>query len=88
MPLEKVYDKEFTDKNASGIHYVTINLTSDLNIPSVSIAYIYITTHWFGLYQYTVRRCNNLFKKWRYYLKQNWIGGLFGDLTSQVSPTL
>src|SRR4051812_46736314 len=37
--IGKVYDKKFTDKNASGI-IVTINLASDLNIPSNSVAYI------------------------------------------------
>ena len=37
--IGKVYDKEFTDNNASGI-LITINLTSNVNIPKNSVASI------------------------------------------------
>src|SRR5215467_677712 len=37
--IGKVYDKDFTDKNAQGI-VVTINITSEVNIPSNSVCFI------------------------------------------------
>lgn len=84
--IGKVFDKEFTDKNASGI-VVSLNLTTDINIPSNSIAYIsspltgspYINIH---LGDATT------FLKSGDTLETKLTGGLLGDLTSQVSPTL
>jgi len=84
--IGKVYDKEFTDKNASGI-LITINLTSDINIPANSVAFIaqpiagtpYINIEMGSGTAYLKNGDTVDTKK---------AGGMLGDLTSQVTPTL
>ena len=84
--IGKVYEKDFTDKNAGGI-LVTINVTGDVNIPSNSVAYIsspltgtpYVNIQLGSATSYLKNGDTIDTKK---------TGGLLGDLTSQVSPTL
>lgn len=84
--IGKVYDKQFTDNNASGI-LITINLTSNVNIPKNSVAsiaspiagtpYINIQLGDSGPY---LKNGDTI--------ETRIAGGLLGDLTSQVNPTL
>jgi phospholipid/cholesterol/gamma-HCH transport system substrate-binding protein len=84
--IGKVYDKDFADKNANGI-LVTINLTSDVNIPDNSVALI--ASPIAGTPYINIQMGDS-----RTYLRNGdtiqtkLAGGLLGDLTSQVSPTL
>jgi len=84
--IGKVYDKAFTDRNAAGI-VITINITSDVNIPSNSVAFI--SSPLTGSPYINIQLGNA-----KTYLKNGdtvetkLTGGLLGDLTSQVSPTL
>ncbi len=84
--IGKVYDKGFTDKNASGI-LVTINVTTDINIPSNSVAYI--SSPLTGSPYINIQLGNSTsYLKNGDTLDTKLTGGLLGDLTSQVSPTL
>src|SRR6266487_301129 len=84
--IGKVYDKVFTDKNASGI-LVTINVTTDINIPSNSVAYI--SSPLTGSPYINIQLGNSpSYLKNGDTLDTKLTGGLLGDLTSQVSPTL
>jgi phospholipid/cholesterol/gamma-HCH transport system substrate-binding protein len=84
--IGKVYDKSFTDQNATGI-LITINLTSTINIPNNSIAYI--ASPIAGTPYINIQMGDS-----RVYLKNGDTletklnSGLLGDLTSQVTPTL
>lgn len=84
--IGKVYDKEFTDKNANAI-LITINLTSDVNIPANSVAFI--ASPIAGTPYINIQMGDSTA-----YLKNGdtvdtrLAGGILGDLTSQVSPTL
>jgi len=84
--IGKVYGKKFTDKNASGI-VVTINLTTAVNIPDNSVASI--ASGLVGASYINIELGDS-----RTYLRNNDTiqtklnSGLFGDLTSQVTPTL
>jgi len=84
--IGKVYDKDFINRSAAGI-VVTINITSDVNIPSNSVASI--SSPLTGSPYINVQLGNGT----RYLKNGDTIetvvnGGLLGDLTSQVSPTL
>lgn len=84
--IGKVYDKSFTDKNASGI-VITINLTSDVNIPANSFATIaspIAGTPYINI----LLGDGNLYLKNGDTIGTKLAGGLLGDLTSQVTPTL
>jgi phospholipid/cholesterol/gamma-HCH transport system substrate-binding protein len=84
--IGKVYDKDFTDKNASGI-VVTINITNNVNIPSNSVAFIsspFTGTPYINIQLGT----GNTYLKNGDTLETKLKNGLLGDLTSQVSPTL
>src|SRR6266498_5222579 len=84
--IGKVYDKKFTDKNASGI-LVTIHLTTDINIPSNSVAYI--SSPLTGSPYINIQLGNaTSYLKTGDTIETILRGGLLGDLTSQVSPTL
>jgi phospholipid/cholesterol/gamma-HCH transport system substrate-binding protein len=84
--IGKVYDKEFTDKNASGI-VITINLTSDVNIPANSVASI--ASPIAGTPYINIQLGDSgLYLKSGDTIHTRLTGGLLGDLTSQVSPTL
>jgi phospholipid/cholesterol/gamma-HCH transport system substrate-binding protein len=84
--IGKVYEKEFTDKNASGI-LVTINVTTDINIPSNSVAYI--SSPLTGSPYINIQLGNSTsYLKNGDTVETKLTGGLLGDLTSQVSPTL
>lgn len=84
--IGNVYAKDFTDQNASSI-LVTINLKKDVNIPRDSWASIqspiagsaYINVH-MGISKEYLKDGDTLQTKLA--------GDLFGDLTSQVNPTL
>jgi len=84
--IGKVYDKKFTDKNASGI-IVTINLASDLNIPSNSVAYISSPLTGSAYINIQLGDATTYLKNGDT-IETKLTGGLLGDLTSQVSPTL
>ncbi len=84
--IGKVYNKEFTDKNASGI-VVTINITSIVNIPANSVAFIsspLTGTPYINIQLGT----GNTYLKNGDTIETKLTNGLLGDLTSQVSPTL
>ena len=84
--IGKVYDKDFTDKNASGI-VITINLTSDVNIPANSIANI--SSPIAGTPYINVQLGDaGAYLKNGDTIQTKLAGGLLGDLTSQVTPTL
>ena len=84
--IGKVYAKRFTDKNATGI-LVTINLTSDINIPFNSVASIvsplagtpYIAIDLGDAQQYLTNGDT---------IQTKLNNGPFGDITSQVTSTL
>src|SRR5215470_16686791 len=84
--IGKVYSKEFSDENASSI-IVTINLAEKVNIPKDSKATIsapiagsaYINIQLGGSTDYLKDGDT---------LQTERAGSLFGDLTSQVNPTL
>ena len=84
--IGKVYDKEFTDKNASGI-IVTINITTQINIPSNSVAYISSPLTGSPYINIQLGDAPSYLKNGDT-LETILKGGLLGDLTSQVSPTL
>jgi phospholipid/cholesterol/gamma-HCH transport system substrate-binding protein len=83
--IGKVYDTKFKDDNASGI-VVTINITTDIKIPSNSVAFIqspitgspYITIL-FGDTTAYMKDGDTLITK---------VSDIFSDITSQVNPTL
>ncbi|MFI5186465.1 MAG: MlaD family protein [Chitinophagales bacterium] len=84
--IGKVYDKGFTDKNASGI-IVTINIRSNVNIPSNSVAYI--SSPLTGSPYINIQLGNgSRYLKDGDTIETKLNGGFLGDLTSQVSPTL
>src|SRR5215470_7331156 len=84
--IGKVYDKEFTDNNASGI-LITINLTSSVNIPKNSIASIAQPIA--GTPYVNIQLGDsNVYLKYGDTLETKRAGGILGDLTSQVNPTL
>src|SRR5262249_31503214 len=81
-----VYDKDFTDRNAGGI-LVTINITGDVNIPTNSVAYI--SSPLTGSPYINIQLGNSTsYLKRGDTIETKLTGGLLGDLTSQVSPTL
>jgi phospholipid/cholesterol/gamma-HCH transport system substrate-binding protein len=84
--IGKVYDKEFTDNNASGI-LITINLTSAVNIPKNSIASI-VSPIGGTPYVNVQLGDSNVYLKNGDTLETKRAGGFLGDLTSQVNPTL
>jgi phospholipid/cholesterol/gamma-HCH transport system substrate-binding protein len=84
--IGKVYDKEFTDKNASGI-LITINLNTDINIPNNSVASI--ASPIAGTPYINIEMGDSkIYLKNGDTLETKLHGGLLGDLTSQVTPTL
>src|SRR5215471_1464992 len=84
--IGKVYDKAFTDNNATGI-LITINLTSAVNIPANSIASI--ASPIAGTPYVNIQLGDtNLYLKDGDTLETKLAGGVLGDLTSQVNPTL
>ena len=84
--IGKVYDKAFTDNNASGI-LITINLTSTVNIPKNSIAKIASPIG--GTPYISIQLGDsNVYLKNGDTLETKLAGGILGDLTSQVNPTL
>jgi len=84
--IGKVYDKEFTDNNASGI-LITINLTSDVNIPKNSVASI--ASPIAGTPYINIQRGDSgSYLKNGDTIQTRLAGGILGDLTSQVNPTL
>jgi len=84
--IGKVYDKDFTDRNAAGI-VVTINITSEVNIPSNSVAFI--SSPLTGSPYINIQLGNaTTYLKNGDTVETKLTGGLLGDLTSQVSPTL
>ncbi|HEY2720508.1 MAG TPA: MlaD family protein [Chitinophagaceae bacterium] len=84
--IGKVYDEDFTDKNASGI-IVTINITGDVNIPKNSIAVISSPLTGSSFINIVLGDTTKYLKNGDTVItKKN--GGILGDLTSQVSPTL
>ena len=84
--IGKVYDKDFTDKNASGI-VITINLTSDVNIPANSIANISSPIAGTPYINIQLGDAGTYLKNGDT-IQTKLAGGLLGDLTSQVTPTL
>jgi len=84
--IGKVYDKDFTDKNASGI-VITINLTSDVNIPANSIANISSPIAGTPYINVQLGDAGTYLKNGDT-IETKLAGGLLGDLTSQVTPTL
>ena len=84
--IGKVYDKYFTDKNASGI-IVSINLAEPINIPSNSIAYISSPITGTPYINIQLGDAGSYLKNGDT-IQTMLRGGLLGDLTSQVSPTL
>ena len=84
--IGKVYDKDFTDNRASGI-LITINLTSAVNIPNNSIAVI--ASPIAGTPYVNVQLGDSkVFLKNGDTIETKLAGGILGDLTSQVNPTL
>lgn len=84
--IGKVFDKKFIDKNASGI-IVTINLITDVDIPANSVAYI--SSPLTGSPYINIQMGNGApYLKSGDTISTKLTGGLLGDLTSQVSPTL
>jgi phospholipid/cholesterol/gamma-HCH transport system substrate-binding protein len=84
--IGKVYDKDFTDKNATGI-VITINLTSDVNIPANSVASI--ASPIAGTPYINIQMGDSgIYLKNGDTIQTKLAGGLLGDLTSQVTPTL
>ena len=84
--IGKVYDKAFTDNNASGI-LITINLTSAVNIPKNSIAVIASPIAGTPYVNIQLGDSNVYFKNGDT-IETKLAGGMLGDLTSQVNPTL
>jgi len=88
LTIGNVSSLEEVDKNVSGIR-VTINLTKDVNIPSNSVAYISAPLAGLGSSVLLVEPGNSTT-----YLEDGGIlqtrvdEGLFGGLSSEVSPTL
>ncbi len=84
--IGKVYGKDFTDKNATGI-VITINLTSDVNIPANSVASI--ASPIAGTPYINIQMGDSgIYLKNGDTIQTKLAGGLLGDLTSQVTPTL
>jgi phospholipid/cholesterol/gamma-HCH transport system substrate-binding protein len=84
--IGKVYDKKFTDKNASGI-VVTVNITTNVNIPSNSVAFI--SSPLTGTPYINIQLGDaDTYLKSGDTIETKLTNGLLGDLTSQVSPTL
>lgn len=84
--IGKVYDKAFTDQNASGI-LITINLTSHINIPNNSVASIASPIAGTPYLNITMGD-SKIYLKNGDTLETKVNSGLLGDLTSQVTPTL
>ncbi len=84
--IGKVYDKTFTDRNASGI-VVAININSNVNIPSNSVAYISSPLTGSPYINIQLGSSTSYLKNGDTIdTRKN--GGILGDLTSQVTPTL
>jgi phospholipid/cholesterol/gamma-HCH transport system substrate-binding protein len=84
--IGKVYDKKFTDKNASGI-VVTVNITTNVNIPSNSVAFISSPLTGTPYINIQLGDASTYLKNGDT-IETKLTNGLLGDLTSQVSPTL
>ncbi|HEY0432994.1 MAG TPA: MlaD family protein [Chitinophagaceae bacterium] len=84
--IGKVFDKDFTDKNASGI-IVSINLTAAVNIPSNSVAVISSPLTGSPYINILLGDATTLLKNGDT-IQTKLSGGLLGDLSSQVTPTL
>ena len=88
LTIGTVYELKEVDKNVSGIR-VTISLTKDINIPTNSLAYISAPLAGLGSSVIIIEPGNSTT-----YLKDGDIlqtrvdDGLFGGLSSEVSPTL
>jgi phospholipid/cholesterol/gamma-HCH transport system substrate-binding protein len=88
LTVGTVDDMEETDKNVNGIK-VTINLTKDINIPVNSVAYISAPLAGLGSSVILIEKGNaTTFLKNGDRLNTRVDEGLFGGLSSEVSPTL
>lgn len=86
VSIGSVYDIEPTDKDISSVK-VTISLTKDVNIPDNSVAYI--SPGLVGSSTVIIEKGNSAsFIKNGGELKTRIDNGLFGDISSEVSPTL
>ncbi len=84
--IGKVFDKDFTDKNASGI-IVSINLTGAVNIPSNSVAVISSPLTGSPYINILLGDATTYLKSGDT-IQTKISNGLLGDLSSQVTPTL
>ena len=88
LTIGTVYDLQEVDKNVSGIK-VTISLTRDVNIPVNSVAYISANVVGIGSASIVIEKGDaTTFLKDGDVLNTRIDEGLFGGLTSEVSPTL
>lgn len=86
VSIGTVYDIEPTDKDISSVK-VTISLSRDVNLPSNSIAYI--SPGLVGSSTIVIEKGNaTTFLKSGDVLQTRQDNGLFGDISSQVAPTL
>lgn len=86
VSIGTVYEIEPTDKNISSVK-VTISLTRDVNIPSNSVAYI--SAGLVGSSSIIVEKGNaTTYLGDGDQLKTRQDNGLFGDISSEISPTL
>ncbi len=88
LTIGTVYDLEEVDKNVSGIK-VTISLTRDVNIPVNSVAYISANVVGIGSASIVIEKGDaTTYLKDGDVLNTRIDEGLFGGITSEVSPTL
>ena len=88
LTIGTVYDLQEVDKNVSGIK-VTISLTRDVNIPVNSVAYISANVVGIGSASIIIEKGDaTTYLKDGDVLNTRIDEGLFGGLTSEVSPTL
>lgn len=86
VSIGTVYDIEPTDKDISSVK-VTISLTRDVNLPSNSVAYI--SPGLVGSSTIVIEKGNaTTYLKNGDVLQTRQDNGLFGDISSQVAPTL
>lgn len=86
VSIGTVYDIEPTDRNISSVK-VTISLTRDVNIPSNSVAYI--SPGLVGSSTIVIEKGNAAtFLKSGDILQTRQDNGLFGDISSEIQPTL
>src|SRR5690606_23983101 len=88
LTIGTVYELKEVDKNVSGIR-VTISLTKDINIPTNSLAYISAPLAGLGSSVIIIEPGNaTTYLKDGDNLQTRVDDGLFGGLSSEVSPTL